>query len=153
VDDNGEYEYGMQKRCSGRRVYSFGKNVKSVIRKKIVELLKGREEILFAYIHGSFLEGRFRDVDVAIYLDLEGDLRYALNLEGELEEGVGVPVDVRILNSAPLSFRFRVISQGILLFSRDEERRSNFEFLTMAEYHDFNFYREMYRRDVLGIKV
>lgn len=135
------------------KVYGFSKNVKGVIRKEIVGMLKGREEILFAYIYGSFLEGRFRDVDVAIYLDSERDVRYALNLEGELEEGVGVPVDIRILNSAPPSFRFRVISQGILLFSRDEERRSNFESLTMAEYHDFKFYREMYRRDALGIKV
>ncbi|MEM2136220.1 MAG: nucleotidyltransferase domain-containing protein [Candidatus Jordarchaeaceae archaeon] len=118
-----------------------------------MEMLKGREEILFAYIYGSFLEGRFRDVDVAIYLDSERDVRYALNLEGELEECVGVPVDVRILNSASLPFKFRVISQGILLFSRDEGRRSNFESLTMAEYHDFKFYREMYQRDALGIKV
>lgn len=136
------------------RVYSFEKNAKNGIQRKITEALKKREEIIFAYLHGSFLEERFRDVDVAIYLNTDKkNVLYALNLERELEEGVGVPVDVRILNNAPLSFRFRVIEQGVLLFSKDEERRSDFESLTMAEYHDFNFYREIYRRVALGIEV
>ncbi|MEX2751228.1 MAG: hypothetical protein Q6366_005005, partial [Candidatus Freyarchaeota archaeon] len=62
MDDNREYEWGTRKKVLGMKVYGFSKNVKSAIRKEIVEMLKGREEILFAYIYGSFLEGRFRDV-------------------------------------------------------------------------------------------
>ena len=135
------------------RVYSFGKDAKSAVREKIVEALKRRVEVIFAYIHGSFLEGRFRDVDVAIYLDSGKDVRYEISLERELEESVGIPVDVRVLNSAPLSFRFQVVRQGDLLFSRDEKRRSGFESSTMAEFHDFSFYREKYRRVALGTKV
>ena len=109
---------------------------------------------MFAYLHGSFLEDYFRDIDIAIYLNTEKkNVLYALNLERELEEEVGFPVDVRILNHAPLSFKFGVIEQGVLLFSKDEERLCDFESLTIVEYHDFKFHREIYRREALGIEV
>jgi len=40
------------------------------VRCRLREALEAREEIVFAYLHGSFAEGLpFRDVDVAIYLD------------------------------------------------------------------------------------
>lgn len=135
------------------KVYTLDKTTKEVIQKRISKALKKREEIIFAYLHGSFLEERFRDVDVAIYLSTKKNELYALNLERELEDEVGFPVDVRILNNAPLSFKFRVIEQGFLLFSKDEKRRCEFESLTMEEYHDFSFHREIYRRVALGIKV
>lgn len=55
-------------------------------------------------------------------------------------------MNVRILNNAPRSFRFGVIRNGELLFSRDERRRVDFEFLTMSMYHDFSYHRDAYRR-------
>lgn len=35
---------------------------------KLKRRLAGVEEILFAYVHGGFLEGEFRDVDVAVWI-------------------------------------------------------------------------------------
>ncbi len=127
------------------------------IKENITSALELKEEIIFAYIHGSFLEDYFRDVDVAIYLKKVGSkkeiLQYELALERELEEIIGFPVDIRIINYAPLSFRFKVIRDGVLLFSEDERVRSDFESLSIVEYHDFNFIRKMYGREVLGIKI
>lgn len=49
--------------------------------------IKKREEVMFAYLHGSFLEDHFRDIDIAIYSNTEKkNVLYALNLERELEE-------------------------------------------------------------------
>ena len=79
-------------------------------------VLKRRNEIEFAYLHGSFLEGDFRDIDLAIYLNKlktkKDALEYELALERELENIVNIPVDVRVLNNAPLSFRFNTIKGG-----------------------------------------
>ena len=137
-----------------RITHSIGKTQKNSITKTIVGMLKRRREIISAYLHGSFLESCFRDIDVAIYIDEENEnVLYELNLERELEEIVGVPVDIRILNRAPLSFRFRVIEDGVLLFSKDEKRSCDFESLVMAEHHDFSFHSEIYRRVALGIEV
>ena len=119
--------------------------------KKLTDILKKREEVIFAYIHGSFLKGNFRDVDVAIYLTESRDVFYEIELEVELEETLKLPVDVRILNSAPLSFRFGVIKNGLILFSKDEQARVEFETRTISEYHDFAYFRKRYRREVLGI--
>ena len=125
------------------------------IRGAIFDILKERKEILFAYLHGSFLEDYFRDVDVAIYVkemrDKRAVLEYELVLERVLEEVIRFPSDVRILNNAPLAFRFGVLKKGILLFSRNERVRCDFENLTFVEHHDFEFHRETYRREALGI--
>ncbi len=132
------------------RVYSIGEHEKGRIKRLIKEFLMGREEVLFAYLHGSFLSGPFRDIDIAVYTDGECDVFYELELEEELEERLGFPVDVRVLNNAPISFRFKVL-KGELLFSRDEEKRCGFESRTMGEYHDFKYYLNAYRREVLGV--
>ena len=132
------------------RVYSLEEHEKGRIKRIIKEFLMGRKEVLFAYLHGSFLSGPFRDIDIAVYTDGERDVFYELELERELEERLGFPVDVRVLNNAPISFRFKVL-KGELLFSRDEEKRCEFESKTLGEYHDFKYYLSTYRREILGV--
>ncbi len=126
------------------------------IRKRIADFLQKRPEIIFAYLYGSFLKGDFRDIDVAVYLteiSKKEALEYELNLESELSKLTGFWTDARILNHAPLCFRFSVIKNGTLLFSKDERIRCDFECLTIVEYHDFDFLRSVYRKEALGIKV
>lgn len=139
------------------KTYKIDENKRKEIKKKVISTLKIKEEIIFAYIHGSFLKGYFRDVDVAIYLKKMGskkeNLQYELSLERELERSICFPVDIRIINHAPLSFRFKVIKNSVLLFSKDEGIRSDFECLSIVEYHDFNFIRKVYGREALGIKI
>ena len=133
--------------------------ITDIQRKKVVDTIRSvlmeKNEILFAYIHGSFLQNQFRDVDLAIYLDeditKEEALHFELSLERELEESSGFPADVKTLNYSPLSFKFNSFKDGNLLMSRDEVLRSDFESLTMNKYHDFNFYRKRYMKEVFGL--
>lgn len=135
-------------------IYKLTGTEKETMKEEISSLLKKREEIIFSYIHGSFLEGDFRNIDMAIYLkDEKNTMQYELKIEREIEDVTGFPVDVRILNRAPLSFRFNVIKNGFLLFSRDEKTRCDFESLIIVEYHDFDFMRNIYRREALGIDI
>lgn len=135
--------------------------ITDVQRKNILDsiqsVLMGKKEILFAYIHGSFLQNLFRDVDLAIYVDQDigknEALHFELALERELDERLSFPADVRILNYSPLSFKFKVLKDGKLLITRDEGLRSDFESLTMNEYHDFNFYRKRYMKEVFGLEI
>ena len=78
-------------------------------------------------------------------------MKYELFLERVLEDELSLSVDVRVLNNAPLSFRFKVIKGGELLFSRDEKLWCDFECLTFVKYHDFDFHRKTYRREALDI--
>ena len=140
-----------------KKYYSIDKNGKENIQKRITGSLEKEEKIVFAYLHGSFLKNRFRDIDLAIYLDKSLSkkeiLKYELHLEEEISGKINLPCDVRVLNKSPLSFRFSVIKNGIILFSKNESKRSDFECLSIVEYHDFSFYRNRYMRIALGIKV
>ena len=130
-------------------------------KKKITDAVRGflinRREIDFAFIHGSFVTAEsFGDIDVAVYLaeKITGPpVSYEIFLEMELEKSLKYPVDVRILNSAPLSFRYQVIKNGAVLFERDADRRANFQAGTIDMYLDFAPFRERYRKEVLGLEV
>ncbi|WP_297507605.1 nucleotidyltransferase domain-containing protein [Thermococcus sp.] len=125
---------------------------KGKIISKLREALVKKDEVLFAYLHGSFLDdGPFRDIDVAVYVKSNVPPFYEEELEEEFSRAVGPPVEVRVLNYAPITFRFRAIG-GLLLFSRDEKARCEFEEMTMREYHDYTRYLEIYRREALGIR-
>ncbi len=118
---------------------------KALLVSQLKKMLAGKEHVLFAYLYGSFLaEGFFRDIDIAVYFDPSGFkdsndmLTYSLALSAECDMGTsGVSFDLRPLNLAPLPFRFDVVSNGRIIFSRDEERQVDFEVRTRSLYFDF----------------
>ena len=87
--------------------------------------LMGMEDIVFAYVHGGFVErDEFRDVDVAIWIrDPEKAFYYTVDFSAKLEIKFKLPIDVHVLNEAPLSFKYHVFTKGVLLFSKDEDFR------------------------------
>lgn len=119
------------------------------------QTLSQRNEILFAYLHGSFLESKtFQDIDVAVYLEetTKHDINiieYEIALSLLVEKQLRMAADVKALNWAPLSFRYNV-SRGLLLLSRDELRRENFLCATWMEYFDFLPISKAYVREVLS---
>lgn len=140
-----------------RKPVKISTNQKRKIQKMIGNILQKEKQIHFSYLHGSFLENMFRDIDIGIYIDKnlskKKQFSYELSLEKKLQNIVSYPVDVRILNHAPLSFSFSVIKNGIILFSKDENKRIDFETRIFSKYHDFEFYRKRYRREALGIHL
>jgi predicted nucleotidyltransferase len=91
---------------------------------RIATGLAARPDVAFAYVFGSSLtEPAFHDVDVAVWLQESpaDPVDRALELAGELGRALKLPIDVRPLNGAPVSFVFHAL-RGRLLFARDEER-------------------------------
>jgi len=123
---------------------------------QLKELLKGRNEIQFAYLHGSFVEKEFfRDVDLAIYVGqlIGAAIDYELNLEVLLRDKMGYPFDVRLLNHAPLSFCYEVIKSGKLFLVSNDDNRSEFEERVILAYLDFAFHQRNYLKEVLALGV
>ena len=51
------------------RRFSLSPEQKQQVKAQIQHLLESREEVLFAYLHGSFLlDVPFEDIDIAVYL-------------------------------------------------------------------------------------
>ena len=105
----------------------------------LVEALEAEPELEFAWLHGSFLGGGgFHDVDVGVHLNAAADVRSrrALVLGLRLDRDTGFPVDVRVLNDAPVTFLFHVFREGRLLLSRNDERLADLMERTVREYLD-----------------
>lgn len=110
--------------------------------KKLKGSLAWEKNVIFAYLHGSFVhQDEFKDVDVAVYINGSLTLKpdeadFEISLSLRLERTLGLPVDVKVLNDAPLSFRYHV-THGRLLLSRDDLLREDFLQRTWSEYFDF----------------
>lgn len=130
-------------------------------RLKIIHELKGffedRMEIIFAYIHGSFAEGLpFTDIDVAVYVDestvsKDNAIDYGLSISSEAELKTRItPLDVKVLNYAPVGFKFYA-TKGLLLFSKDEEVRCGFLERTWKKYFDLLPKRRQILLDLVSV--
>lgn len=115
-----------------KELFRRSKKEKKEIINKITRFLKRKPEIVFAYLHGSFVEQRdtpFKDIDIATYVNPFGQevdfFNYRFELADEIEKNIKLPIDVRVLNTAPFYFQNNVFRNGILLFSRDEKLRTD----------------------------
>jgi predicted nucleotidyltransferase len=119
---------------------------------KLKELLKPREEIIFAYLHGSFVEGLpFNDIDLAVYVDqskVPDIFDYEMDLSVKLTMALHFPVDVHVLNDAPLGFQHSVL-QGEAILVRDEEVLTDFIERVAREYMDYAYLGRMYLEELL----
>jgi predicted nucleotidyltransferase len=119
---------------------------------KLKELLEPREEIIFAYLHGSFVEGLpFNDIDLAVYVDqskVPDTFDYEMDLSVKLTMALHFPVDVHVLNDAPLGFQHSVL-QGEAILVRDEEVLTDFIERVAREYMDYAYLGRMYLEELL----
>jgi len=107
----------------------------------LAERLKNHLEIVFALLYGSAMEGgAFHDMDVGIYVDRtsiapSNDLDCMLALSEELSHDMPYQVDVRVINDAPLAFRYNV-SRGQELIVNDFEALACFRESVLDDYFD-----------------
>jgi len=103
------------------------------------------------YLFGSVARGTARgesDVDVGILFTIPPPSTFDAQpfaLEGELEQLLGRPVQVVVLNHTPVDLRIRVLRDGHLLLDRDRSARIRFEIETRNEAFDLEPILRMYR--------
>lgn len=114
--------------------------------------LETQSDVMFAYVFGSVAKGRMHsgsDVDVAVWLETEDIVQTvdrALDLEAELERKLMRPVDVVILNGAPLDLCHNVLRHGRLFLSRDDAARVRFFVEHASRYYDMEHARALFGR-------
>ncbi len=103
------------------------------------------------YLFGSTARGVARpdsDVDVAVLFDVPQPSALSAPrfvIEGELEAALGKPVDLVVLNDAPVDLRIRVLRDGHLLIDRIPAARIAFEVRTRNEAFDLEPVLARYR--------
>jgi len=122
-----------------KKVYQLSVEEKEQIMQRLAVLMKNQEQVIFAYIYGSFTEDiPFHDIDVGVYvkdIKKEEASSYALELSQTLYATLKIQADVRVVNFAPVSFLYYVI-RGRLILERDENIRVQIVEDTIRRYLD-----------------
>lgn len=116
-----------------------------------------KDEVLLAYLFGSALQGKFgkdHDIDIGLFLNPE---KYASLDEGnpygyQAEMIVELMnllkydlIDLVILNKCTPVLAYQVIHHGVLLFSRSEKTRIDFELSSLKRHADTKHLRNIKR--------
>lgn len=113
------------------------------------------DELVCAYVFGSVARGSAlptSDVDVAVLLRTIPEDPFdklGLRLAGDLERSIRCPVDVVVLNRAPVDLVHRVLRDGIIVLDRDPAARIRFEVSARNAYFDLKPHLDRYRRAAL----
>ncbi len=101
---------------------------RSSMLKKMRQVFSGHDEIVAAYLFGSYAEGHARsdsDIDIGLLLSDNSNVgaMYPVHIAEELEDAADTKreMDVRILNNGTLRFLHQVL-KGRLLFCRDDKK-------------------------------
>jgi len=130
--------------------------IKHLLIQKVPSIFKNYP-VLFAYLYGSYAAGAvhpFSDVDIAVYIpgsDTKNSLKIELSLSVEIDNLLcgKAQCDVRVINGLPLSFLGQILTEGILIYSRDEVVRVDFETSVRNTYFDFTPVLKLYRQEYL----
>jgi uncharacterized protein len=129
---------------------------KERIREELTQRISEQDEVLFAFIFGSFQDVAgnmpFRDIDVGIFIKeigLKEAVYYALDLSQHLSSSISYPVDVRIINEAPIPFLFHVI-QGKLIVNKDDDLTSDFMENVIRRYLDMKLLLHMAAKEAFA---
>jgi predicted nucleotidyltransferase len=121
----------------------------------LTEYLAVQPDLIAVYLFGSRATGRARaesDVDVAVLLDEEDSVvrfERRLRVANEVEDIVGRPVDLIVLNDAPPILQHQVLKHGRLLYERDRRARVAFEVRAGQIYADLKPMYDFHTRDLM----
>lgn len=114
------------------------------INELIVEYIRKQEDIISAYLFGSFARGKenkFSDLDIAVYFDssvVHSELAdRQINMITDISKLVRREVDIIALNNASISLRFKIIQTGRCFYEKDILLNRRFVADSMIQYYDF----------------
>ena len=136
-------------------VKRLSQNEKTKIIQDLSNFPNEREEILFSYLHGSFIENSyFRDVDISIFIEenqiSKNDiLEYELSLLLKIQARIKFPTEVRVINYAPLAFQY-YSTTGKFLSCSDDDKRVDFLTYVRSLYLDYKPISEKILQEMLS---
>ena len=124
----------------------------ATLTEQIRESLDREKDIFFAYLYGSAVHAPAPpggDIDIAVYLrpsNMEEYVKKEAELTASLISQLGTDrIDLRILNVLPLVLQYNILKEGILVLSRADIERADFETSVMIRFFELKPYLDEYR--------
>lgn len=143
---------GARSRESRHRRKRYNRPVIADLDRHVEEIFRDVPGVVAVYIFGSVARGQERpesDVDVAVlFADAPAPTFDAqpYALEALLERRLGRPVEIVVLNRAPVDLRIRVQRDGCIAVDRDPAARLRYEVRTRNEAWDIEPILRRYRQ-------
>lgn len=122
-----------------KAVYYANDEERMHIANQLATALMREPTIAFAYLYGSFVDAdAFHDIDIGVYVRRHGDVQepmYVMDLMQRLAGLIPFPIDVRVLNDAPVSFLYHVF-KGRPIHVEDNEVLTNLMEQVVRQYLD-----------------
>ena len=118
--------------------------------------LDNRQEVLLAFLFGSFAGKRIRrssDVDIGILFKSVPGIHAINDLREELSSILQREVDLAILNHASPVLNMQILKNGILLYARDRKHFHRFFVDTVNQYDDLKRIRKPCEESVLKGRI
>lgn len=133
---------------------------------KIQQYFSQQPAVKLAYLYGSQARGEARknsDIDLAVLFDEQDKNLNTFKSQGQflmdLSSLLDKKVDVQNLNAVDMQFAYRVISEGKLIYNKnDDNARVDYEFYVTRQYFDlkplydeyFSLLEERARQGLVG---
>jgi len=120
-----------------------------------LEIIFAKYGLVAVYLFGSHADGTATlksDYDFGLLCRERPSFERAVILEMEIANEVSgslvADVDTVILNSASIEMKFFIIKQGIVIYSEDDNLRTDFEDIAIRDYLDFKPFLDTFRKEV-----
>ncbi|MGQ4834731.1 MAG: nucleotidyltransferase domain-containing protein [Candidatus Asgardarchaeia archaeon] len=100
--------------------------------KKIKSVLERDFSVIFAYIH-NFQECQLNKICISVYLQNSNMINNFLRVLMDLSNKISYKLDIIILNTASPTLRYRIISNGKILFTKDTRVLKEFINRTLSD--------------------
>lgn len=119
---------------------------------QVIEYFSGREDVEVVYLFGSRAEDNYNktsDLDLGLilnpYLEKKQAFDIKLSISAELEDRIGLEVDIVIFSLADLRLQHQII-RGELLLGKNSILRIKKEVEVMRNYRDMRRYFNRYEK-------
>lgn len=117
---------------------------------KIQSYFQNKKEVAVVYMFGSHARDEAKadsDVDIAVLFcdNNSANTKAVIRFISDLGAIVNKKTDVCDISAVDLLFAYRILSEGKIIFSADEQKRIDFEVNLMRKYFDMkDFFTEYY---------
>lgn len=119
---------------------------------KLKKFFEEKRNFLLVYLFGSQSinkSGDMSDYDFAVLSAKSLSLEERLSLIHELTDYLKSPVDLILLDEAPIELKYNVISTGIILYKKNDFYKVEFEAKTLSQYFDYLPVLHYFKRELL----
>lgn len=124
--------------------------------RRLSEYLPEQQDILVAFVFGSFASGdmtALSDLDIALLFDDTIEFHRVQGIREEMENLLCMDVDIVVLNTAAPVIKMQILKKGRLLYMRERRAYNKFFVTTVREYDDLKRNRKEIEDNILKGRI